>query len=457
MYSGIVTKDHISLLLVFMEGIFSFFSPCIIPLIPVYMGFLAGNAKTSEDGTILYERKKVFFHTLCFVLGISFAFFVLGMSFTTLGRFFTGNKILFTRIGGILIIVLGLFQLGVFNFNFLQKERKFHLNLYGKEANPLIALILGFTFSFAWTPCIGPILSSVLIMASGAKTSFSGNMLVIVYTLGFVIPFLLLGLFTAQVLDFLKAKQKLVKYTLKTGGVILILMGIMTFTGWMNGISGYLNSISSNRQSVIEDTGKTGNNKEDETGNNFSNDSDSDIIDKVTEENEKVTAGVTTEADSSEEKEQKKPVPAFDFTLTDQYGKEHTLSDYKGQVVFLNFWASWCPPCKEEMPYIEELYKEYNTNEEEVVFLSIANPKSKDYPNNQDIEKDELITFLDTNGYTFPVLFDETGEILNNYYISAFPTTFMIDKEGNVFGYVPGMMSKDIMISIIEQTLESTK
>lgn len=455
MYSGIVTKDHINLLLVFLEGIFSFFSPCIIPLIPVYMGFLAGNAKTSEDGTVLYERKKVFFHTLCFVLGISFAFFVLGMSFTTLGRFFTGNKILFTRIGGILIIVLGLFQLGVFNFNFLQKERKFHLNLYGKEANPIIALILGFTFSFAWTPCIGPILSSVLIMASGAKTSFSGNMLVIVYTLGFVIPFLLLGLFTAQVLDFLKAKQKLVKYTLKAGGVILILMGIMTFTGWMNGISGYLNSISSNRQSVIEDTGKTGNNKEDETGNNFSN--DSDILDKVTEENEKVTAGVTTEADSAEEKGQKKPVPAFDFTLTDQYGKEHTLSDYKGQVVFLNFWASWCPPCKEEMPYIEELYKEYNTNEEEVVFLSIANPKSKDYPNNQDIEKEELITFLDTNGYTFPVLFDETGEILNNYYISAFPTTFMIDKEGNVFGYVPGMMSKDIMISIIEQTLESTK
>lgn len=457
MYSGIVTKDHISLLLVFMEGIFSFFSPCIIPLIPVYMGFLAGNAKTSEDGTVLYARKKVFFHTLCFVLGISFAFFVLGMSFTTLGRFFTGNKMLFTRIGGILIIVLGLFQLGVFNFNFLQKERKFHLNLYGKEANPLIALILGFTFSFAWTPCIGPILSSVLIMASGAKTSFSGNMLVIVYTLGFVIPFLLLGLFTAQVLDFLKAKQKLVKYTLKAGGVILILMGIMTFTGWMNGISGYLNSISSNRQSSVPNSDKTVNNTNDEAGNNFSNESDSDIIDKVTEENEKVTEGVTTEADSVEEEEQKKAVPAFDFTLTDQYGKEHTLSDYKGQVVFLNFWASWCPPCKEEMPYIEELYKEYNTNEDEVVFLSIANPKNKDYPNNQDIEKDELITFLDTNGYTFPVLFDETGEILSNYYISAFPTTFMIDKEGNVFGYVPGMMSKDIMISVIEQTLESTK
>lgn len=455
MNSGIVIKDHINLLLVFMEGIFSFFSPCIIPLIPVYMGFLAGNAKASEDGTVLYERKKVFFHTLCFVLGISFAFFVLGMSFTTLGRFFSGNKMLFTRIGGILIIILGLFQLGFFNFNFLQKERKFHLNLQGKKANPLIALILGFTFSFAWTPCIGPILSSVLIMASGAKTSFSGNILVIVYTLGFVIPFLLLGLFTAQVLDFLKAKQKLVKYTLKAGGIILILMGIMTFTGWMNGISGYLNSISSNRQNSIQDSDKTVNSTDNENGATFSR--DSDIIDKVTEENEKVTEGVTAEAHTTETEEQKKVVPAFDFTLTDQYGKEHTLSDYKGQVVFLNFWASWCPPCKEEMPYIEELYKEYNSNADEVVFLSIANPKSKEYPNNQDIEKDELIHFLDTNEYTFPVLFDETGEIVSNYLISAFPTTFMIDKEGNVFGYVPGMMSKDIMISVIEQTLQSTK
>lgn len=447
MNSGIVVKENISLLLVFMEGILSFFSPCIIPLIPVYMGFLAGNAKKLDNGTVVYERRKVFLHTLCFVFGISFAFFVLGMSFTALGKFFTGNKMLFTRIGGIIIIALGLFQLGFFQISFLQRERKFHLNLQGKKANPFLALILGFTFSFAWTPCVGPLLSSVLIMASGAKTSFTGNMLVLVYTLGFVIPFLLLGLFTANVMEFIKAKQRLVKYTIKTGGVILILMGVITFTGWMNGISGYLTSISSNSRTNVESRDKTP-------------DSTADNIEKANS-TAKQDNFVSQQENTKEAKEnygdQKKVIPAYDFTLTDQYGEEHTLSSYKGQVVFLNFWASWCPPCNEEMPYIEELYKEYNSNEDEVVILSIANPKNDRYPYNQDVEKDELIAFLEKKGYTFPVLFDETGEILKNYAISAFPTTFMIDKNGNIFGYVPGMMTKDIMINVIEQTLESAK
>ncbi len=422
MIGEIVTKDHVNFILVFMEGVVSFFSPCIIPLIPVYMGYLAGNAKKpEEDGTILYERGKVFYHTLFFVLGISFAFFILGMSFTALGKFFNTNKMLFTRLGGILIIFLGLFQLGVFDLAFLHKERKINLDLSDKKINPLIALMLGFTFSFAWTPCVGPILSSVLIMASGAETSLAGNLLVFVYTMGFVLPFLLLGLFTAQVMDFLKAKQKVLRYVIYAGGVILILMGILTFTGWLKGISGYINSKSISRQNSSQDS----------------------AVDRAT---------------GNGAEQQKAPVvPAFDFTLTDQYGNEHTISDYKGQVVFLNFWASWCPPCKEEMPYIEELYQEYNLNKDEVVFLGIANPKNEKYPYNQDVEKDELLAFLDSNGFTFPILFDETGEILSNYYISAFPTTFMIDKQGNVFGYVPGMMTKDIMKKIIDQTIRSTE
>jgi cytochrome c-type biogenesis protein len=92
------------------------------------------------------------------------------------------------------------------------------------------------------TSCVGPALSSVLILASSARTSLIGNGLVLVYAIGFVIPFLLLGLFTTQVLNFLDKHRKLMKYTVKAGGIILILMGIMTFTGWINGISAYLNS-----------------------------------------------------------------------------------------------------------------------------------------------------------------------------------------------------------------------
>ena len=414
MFSGIAATNGVSFVLVFIEGVLSFLSPCVLPLIPLYMSYLAGSGKkTDESGIVTYERKKVMFHTLFFVLGISFTFFILGMSFTTVGSFFSGNKIIFTRIGGILIILLGLFQVGIFDLKFLQRNRKINIQLAQKKMNPLIALLMGFTFSFAWTPCVGPALSSVLILASGASTVLVGNLLVLVYAIGFLLPFLILGLFTSAVLNFLKAKQKILKYTIKTGGVILIIMGVMTFTGWLNGVSGYLNSFGNKTQQTTE----------------------------TTSQSETTSSNVTA---------------AFDFTLTDQYGNKHTLSDYKGKVVFVNFWATWCPPCKKELPEIEELYKEYNFNKDDVVFLGITNPKSEKYPNNSDVSIEEIKTFLDENGYDFPVLFDETGEILNNYNISAFPTTFMIDKEGNIFGYVPGMMTKDIMTNIINQTIDST-
>jgi len=471
MINTITANGGVSFILVLLEGILSFFSPCVIPLIPVYMGYLAGNGKKiNEDGTITYERKKVFLHTLFFILGISVAFFILGMSFTTLGSFFSANKILFTRIGGILIVLMGLFQLGVLDFAFLQKERKIHFNLADKEMNPVLALLMGFTFSFAWTPCIGPALSSVLIMAGGAATSIEGNLLVIVYAIGFLFPFLLLGLFTTSILNFLKSKQKLLKYTIKAGAVILILMGIMTFTGWMNGVSGYLNSLNINNQGVSqnsEDTVTTDSSTNENANSNVdasttdasttdATSTDASVSGTTTTDASNTDTSVASEDSSATEAGSAKVIPEYDFTLVDQYGTEHTLSDYKGKVVFLNFWATWCPPCKKELPDIEALYQEYNLNADDVVFLGVANPASDEYPNNQDVSKEEVISFLSDNGYTFPVLFDETGDILKNYNISAFPTTFIIDKNGNILGYVPGMMTKDIMKNVINQALEST-
>lgn len=424
MFESIVVTNSLSLILVFIEGVISFFSPCVIPLIPIYISYLAGNAEyINEDGTISYKRKKVFYHTIFFVLGISSAFFILGMSFTALGTFFQSNKLLFTRIGGIVIVILGLFQLGFFEFKFLNREKKFNINLKDKETNPLIAFIMGFTFSFAWTPCVGPALSSVLILASGASNALLGNMLILVYAIGFIIPFLLLGLFTTQVLNFLKSHQKLLKHTVKVGGVLLIIIGIMTFTGWMNGISGYLNSF---------DSPAAPDNSNPPTTNNS---------DEVVEE----------------ENLEDDLMPAIDFTLVDQYGNEHTLSEYKGKVVFLNFWATWCPPCRKEMPDIEQVYQEYDLNQEDVIILGVASPRSDANPNTKEIDKDGVMNFIKENEYTFPIVFDETGEIFNQYNISSLPTTFMINQEGNVYGYAPGMITKDMMKNIIQDTLNSTK
>lgn len=426
MFEGLVSTDHISFLFVFFEGLISFFSPCVLPLIPIYISYLAGNAKrTDENGVITYERKRVFFHTLFFVLGISFSFFILGLSFSALGSFFNNYKTLFSRIGGILIVLLGLFQIGFLDMKMLDREHRLPFKLKLQNMNPLVAFLMGFTFSFAWTPCVGPALSSVLILASGAKSALIGNLLVLVYALGFVLPFLALGLFTTQTLNFIKKRQRMLKYTIKAGGVLLILIGIMTFTGWMNGITSYLNSFSG--------------------GNYTANSSQSESISSASEDNS------SSEASSQQDK---KTIPAFDFTLTDQYGNTHTLSDYKGKVVFLNFWATWCPPCRQEMPHIEELYNEYGKNSEDVIFIGVTNPKTDDYPNNTDVSIDEIKTFLTENGYTFPSVFDETGSVLTDYYVNAFPTTYMIDRDGNIFGYVSSALTKDMMKNIIQQTLE---
>ena len=155
---------------------------------------------------------------------------------------------------------------------------------------------------------------------------------------------------------------------------------------------------------------------------------------------------------SSEEsnKAESNKTPAIDFELKDQYGKTHKLSDYKGKVVFLNFWATWCPPCKMEMPDIQKIYEKYEKQGEktEVVVLSVVAPNTQD---EKDVEG--IKAFLEENGYTYPVLMDDGGYTFGAYRISSLPTTFMIDKEGNVFGYVQGGLTQEAMESIIEQTI----
>lgn len=134
---------------------------------------------------------------------------------------------------------------------------------------------------------------------------------------------------------------------------------------------------------------------------------------------------------------------APEFKLKDQYEVVHSLESYKGKVIFLNFWATWCPPCKKEMPDIENIYKEYGKNKKDVVILGVNSEKTKD------IKK-----FLDENNYTFPTVIDENSEVMRKYFIQAFPTSFVIDKEGNVYGYVMGGLTGEQIKQVIEEVLK---
>lgn len=398
-------------LTVFLQGLFSFFSPCVLPLLPLYLSYLTGQSEKS--------RLRGLVNTVFFVIGVSFAFFVLGLGVSALGMFFRGNQLLFARIGGVLVILFGLYQLGVFGTSgVLSRELRLPFQLDGAAMSPAAALILGFTFSFSWTPCVGPALASVLLMAASADTKAHGFLLIGVYTLGFILPFLAVGLFTSALLGVFRKYRRGVQYTVKAGAVLMIFMGVLMITGQMNTVSGYLSELSGTENVGTEASGD------------------------VTAGPESAETEIPDTADASG------VLPAIDFTLTDQYGNEHTLSDYKGKTVFLNFWATWCHWCVTEMDDIQMLYDEYKeAGDDSVVILGIAAP---DY--GSEVSQEEITAFLEENGYSYPVLMDDGGNVFTSYGVYSYPTTFMFNADGNVFGYAPGMLTEEMMRSIIEQT-----
>lgn len=409
---------NINFLLVFIEGILSLFSPCILPVIPVYLSMLSNSSvKHLEDGEVGFLNSSLFKNTVLFILGISTTFFILGSSIRAINRFFNLNKDVMVIMGGLVIILLGFFYIGYLKLPFLQKHKKIQLKV--KEMNGITAFLLGFTFSFGWTPCVGPMLASVLFMASSSSNSKVGNLLILVYSFGFTIPFIIVAIFYSKLFRYINKLKENMNIIQKIGGIILIVAGLIMVLSGSDKTLGYIKKAVNYPIEFIQNKDK---NRENENTD----------IDKA-------------ESDTNIDEDTK--VFAPDFSLVDQYGNTHKLSDYKGKVVFLNFWATWCPPCVGEMPHIEELYKEYKSSDEDVIILGVAIPNI-----GREGSKEDITEFLNNKGYTFPVVFDNTAEVIEQYGISAFPTTYIIDKEGIIKGYIPGAMDKSTMKSIINST-----
>ncbi len=441
---------------VFFQGLLSFFSPCVLPLLPLYMGYLSGGTGVrGEDGRIHYQQSKVAVHTLCFVAGVSFAFFVLGLGVSAAGKLFLSGQMMFARIGGILVMAFGLYQLGLFGSSqVLEKEHRLPFRADALAMSPVTALLMGFTFSFAWTPCVGPALAGVLLMAASASTRSMGFVLIGVYTMGFVLPFLAVGFFTTSLLEVFRKYRSFVQYTVKLGGVLLVLMGFMMFTGKMNDVTGYLSGISQMPQAAgQQNSGETPAAAEQDRDALEEGQEREDASGAGKQEGEGGSSGAGSENEDASRAEGNSLPPAVDFELQDQYGNTHRLEDYKGKTIFLNFWATWCPPCRGEMPDIQKLYEDYSREgEEALIVLGVAAPGM-----GQEKDEEGIRSFLEENGYTYPVLMDTSGELFYSYGIRAFPTTFMIDRDGNIFGYISGQLTMDMMESIIRQTMEGKR
>ena len=413
--SGFNLSVSVSLVTVFVQGILSFFSPCVLPLLPLYLGYLSGSMGDAQGAQT--SRVKTLVNTLFFVIGISAAFFLLALGMTALGQALHQYQKIIIQVGGILIIAFGLFQLGVFRPMALEQDRRIRFPLQKLAMSPLVALVFGFTFSFAWTPCVGPALASVLLMAGSADTALQGFALIGLYTLGFVLPFLAVALFAGGLLKLFQKHRNVVRYTVKVGGALLVVIGLLMVTGWMDTLSGSLAGSDPQPTPTVQATAQP----------------------EVTD---------TPEATDAPEESQA-PIPALDFTLTDQFGNTHTLDQYKGKTILLNFWGTWCGPCRSEMPDLQAVYEDYGNNEKDLVVLGVAAPNL-----GQEGSAEDITAFLEENGYTYPTLMNEDASLFYSYGISSFPTTFMIDKNGNVYGYIMGAQSREVFDNIIQQTMD---
>lgn len=211
---------------VFAAGIISFFSPCIVPLLPVYFSVFASNG----DGKVQkkeHNRLRVFVKSILFVAGISVCFILLGFGAGVLGSFISG-RVFMTIIGGI-VIALGIHQTGLLHIKWLSYEKKVEIKRSGRE-DYFSAFLLGLTFSFGWTPCIGPILGAILGISVSGSQPFYGAFLMAIYSLGFLIPFLILAAFSDVLLRRIKRISKYLGKIKVVGGIIIIFMGIMLMT-----------------------------------------------------------------------------------------------------------------------------------------------------------------------------------------------------------------------------------
>jgi len=215
-----------TLSIAFLAGIISFLSPCVLPLIPGYISYISG---TSLNKLKQKNKNLIFFKTIFFTLGFSFVFIALGLTATFIGNFFLSNSEIFRTIAGVIIIFFSFQLLGIINFKFMNKDIRFFNNQYSDSLT--FPFLVGAAFGFGWTPCIGPILGSILTLAAIEENINQSILLLVFYSLGLAVPFIISGILINKFLFFSKSFKKYLSIITKSGGLILLLTGIAVLSG----------------------------------------------------------------------------------------------------------------------------------------------------------------------------------------------------------------------------------
>ncbi len=221
--------SEIGYITAFLGGLLSFLSPCVLPLIPSYISFITGMSFDDfQKGDKKRVRKLTLINSFAFVLGFSTVFILLGVFSSVVGKFMAVYYDQIRIIGGIIIILLGLYVMGILKLNFLQYEKRVHLQ--SKPKGHFGSFIVGLTFGAGWTPCIGPILGSILLIASTTGSAMQGFWLLLVYSLGLAVPFMMTALAINTFLSHFSAIQKYMKVIMILSGLLLIAFGVIMLT-----------------------------------------------------------------------------------------------------------------------------------------------------------------------------------------------------------------------------------
>ena len=231
--------SNIGVLTAFAAGIVSFLSPCVLPLVPGYVSYVAGRAVAERpaDGAVALRLPAVGL-SVCFVLGFSTVFVLLGASATALGQLLLAYRYELNIVGGAIVILFGLFLIGVLHPAWLMRDVRYQAAIAG--GRPISAYLLGLAFAFGWTPCIGPILGAILTVSAASATVGGGAALLAIYSLGLGVPFLLAAMFTGGLMARLKAIGRVGRLLQFAAGAILILMGVAMITGELSAFSYWL-------------------------------------------------------------------------------------------------------------------------------------------------------------------------------------------------------------------------
>lgn len=386
--------------LAFAAGLLSFASTCVLPLVPAYVAYMGGQAASSEPG--VKQQARTLGNALLFVLGFSTAFVALGASAGLLGADIKAYRPVLLQIAGLALIIVGIALLGVLRIPWLMRERRLDI-AHRLPRTPWASYLVGLAFAIGWTPCVGPILATILIRAGASETAGQGAVLLATYSAGLGIPFLLAAGLSGVIMRLLARVRGAYSAINAVAAVFLIGMGLLIFTNRLTALNSLIPYFDTPQPSQSLPT---------------------------TDVAAPLKAGQT----------------AASFTVLDLNGQRVSLAGLKGKAVILTFWATWCAPCRQELPMISSAYQAHRDRGLEVVAINFG-----------DESKDTVRHFWDSLSLQPAPALDPGGHVADAYGVglktTGLPVTVFIARDGTVSTYWPFSLDQGVLDSKLKMIL----